>query len=153
MWQYHPDSGEVVTLLFGNTGQTVTLVENGELLVVRVALARDQEIPKHHPLGTVTIQCLGGMAVFGTPAGSVELVPGDFLYLEASESYWLRATVDATLLITTAPSVRRLPLHARGPTTEVNLYGNEHIDRHWRTGCTSRGFDRRCSSDFAEKTT
>lgn len=102
MWQYYLDSGEVVALLFGYTGQTVTLVESADLQVVRVALAEGQEIPNHYSLGAVTIQCLGGIAVFGTSNWNVELVPGDFIYVDAHEPHWLRATVDATLLITTA---------------------------------------------------
>jgi quercetin dioxygenase-like cupin family protein len=100
---HHAASGEVISIAAGqyaDTAKTTTLLKTKGLEVLRLVLPNGKEIPPHKAPGAITVQCLDGRVVFSCHGKSAELLPGDLLYLDASEPHALAARTDSILLVT-----------------------------------------------------
>lgn len=99
----HSASGEVITVAAPTTAsgaKSATLVKTQNLEVLRLVLPKGKEIPSHKAPGEITVQCIEGRVVFTCHGKSPELLPGDLLYLNASEPHSLAAREDSALLVT-----------------------------------------------------
>jgi quercetin dioxygenase-like cupin family protein len=99
----HSASGEVVAVAAptaASGAKSATLVKTHTLEVLRLVLPKGKEIPSHKAPGEITVQCIEGQVVFTCHGKSPELLPGDLLYLNASEPHSLAARADSVLLVT-----------------------------------------------------
>ena len=99
----HAASGEVVAVAGPSTAssaRSTTLVKTRSLEVLRLVLPKGKEIPPHKAPGEITVQCIEGRVVFTCHGKSPELLPGDLLYLDASQPHSLDAREDSVLLVT-----------------------------------------------------
>jgi quercetin dioxygenase-like cupin family protein len=99
----HTSSGEVVAAMptpAASEAKSAILVKTPHLEVRRLVLADGKEIPSHKAPGPITVQCLAGRVTFTCHGQSRELLPGDLLYLNASEPHSLVAHDDSMLLVT-----------------------------------------------------
>ena len=100
----HAEPGEVVDLrplgdrLAGT--RTHAIVRTPGFEAVRLVLPAGAEIARHQVPGRITLHCLEGEIELGLPDGPRRLRMGDWLYLEGGEPHDLRATTDASLLLT-----------------------------------------------------
>lgn len=104
MATHHAESGEVVNVApLGSTlrdHQTRALIKTGQLEVLRLIMAQGKELPTHRAPGPITVHCLEGRVAFTALHGTVDLEPGQLLYLEAGEPHALLAHEDSSLLVT-----------------------------------------------------
>lgn len=104
MATHHAQSGEVVDV--GPLGatlrdqQTRALIKTRDLEVMRLIMPQGKEIPIHRAPGRITVHCLEGRVAFTALGGTVDLEPGQLLYLEPEEPHSLLAHEDASLLVT-----------------------------------------------------
>lgn len=99
----HSTSGEVIAVAAPTTAsgaKSAALVKTQTLEVLRLVLPKGKEIPSHKAPGEITVQCIEGRVVFTCHGKSPELLPGDLLYLNASEPHSLAAREDSVLLAT-----------------------------------------------------
>ncbi len=100
----HAASGEVVDVYPLGAGlrahKTRVLVKADGLEVLRLVLPEGKEIPAHSAPGRITVHCLEGRVAFTAIRGTVELEPGQLLYLEPGEPHSLLANEDSSLLVT-----------------------------------------------------
>ena len=100
----HAASGDVVDV--GPLGprlrgeKTRVLVKAEGLEVLRLVLPEGKEIPAHSAPGPITVHCLEGRVAFTALRGTVDLGPGQLLYLEPGEPHALLAYEDSSLLVT-----------------------------------------------------
>lgn len=80
--------------------KSAILVKTPHLEVRRLVIPDGREIPRHKAPGEITVQCLAGRVIFTCHGRSPELLPGDLLYLNASEPHSLVAHDDSVLLVT-----------------------------------------------------
>jgi len=99
----HFASGEVVAIAaptVASGAKSATIVKTPTLEVLRLVLPKGKEIPPHKAPGEITVQCIEGRVVFTCHGKSPELLPGDLMYLNASEPHSLDAREDSVLLVT-----------------------------------------------------
>ena len=99
----HAASGEVIAVVTptaASEAKSATLLKTRNLEVLRLVLPKGKEVPSHKALGEITVQCIEGRVVFTCHGKSPELLPGDLLYLNASEPHSLAAREDSVLLVT-----------------------------------------------------
>ena len=104
MAQPHARSGQVVSLMplaqrLG-TERTTAILKAEQLEVVRIVLRQGKSMPEHQVQGEISVLCLEGRLVFGSPDGTVELGPMDFIHLRRSAPHTLTALVDSSALLT-----------------------------------------------------
>ncbi len=104
MATHHASSGEIVNLRpLGaplDDTQSTTLLHDEQLRVMRLVLPAGKELPEHAVAGPITMHCLEG-AIDVTAHGSCRTMrTGDFMYLAGKVPHMLRATEDASLLVT-----------------------------------------------------
>ena len=99
----HAASGEVIAVVTptaASEAKSATLVKTRNLEVLRLVLPKGKEIPSHKAPGEITVQCIEGRVVFTCHGKSPERLPGDLLYLDASEPHALAAREASVLLVT-----------------------------------------------------
>jgi quercetin dioxygenase-like cupin family protein len=80
-----------------------TLVKNGELRVVLMAMPAGGEMADHHAPGPITVQVLEGEIEFSV-GGSAHLIrPGKLLSLSSGETHAVKAIQASAFLLTIAP--------------------------------------------------
>lgn len=77
----------------------ITLVKDGELRVILVAMKRGALLPEHHAPARIAIQTLEGRLQMRTPEQTVELAPKSFLSLEAGLAHEVEALAESAFLI------------------------------------------------------
>lgn len=80
--------------------KTHSLLKTDKLQLMRVVLAAGQTMPQHHVSGEITIQCLEGEVLVSTPRRVCPLAAGELLVLPAHEPHALKASTQASLLVT-----------------------------------------------------
>lgn len=80
--------------------RSVSLLRTPQLQLLRLVLPGGHRMPEHRVTGEVTIQCLQGRAVIGTPQGPRPLSTGQLVVLAANEPHDVSATENAQLLVT-----------------------------------------------------
>ncbi|MGC1276252.1 MAG: cupin domain-containing protein [Planctomycetaceae bacterium] len=104
MATHHAQSGEVVDVgPLGSTlrdHQTRALIKTEDLEVLRMIMPQGKELPTHRAPGRITVHCLEGRVAFTALHGTVDLEPGQLLYLEPEEPHSLLAHEDSSLLVT-----------------------------------------------------
>lgn len=78
----------------------VTLVKDGALRVVLVALHGGATMEEHSARGPVTVQVLAGRLRFIAPGTSLEMAPGQLVALEPALLHEVTALEDSALLLT-----------------------------------------------------
>ncbi len=79
--------------------QSITLLRNEQLKVMRLVLPTGKELPKHAVDGPITMHCLEG-AIDVTVHGSCRTTRADdLMYLAGEVPHALRATEDASMLV------------------------------------------------------
>jgi quercetin dioxygenase-like cupin family protein len=104
MATHHASSGELINLRpLGaplDDTQSTTLLHDEQLRVMRFVLPAGKELPEHAVEGPITMHCLEG-AIDVTAHGSCKTMrAGDFMYLAGKVPHVLRATKDASMLVT-----------------------------------------------------
>jgi len=77
-----------------------TLVRADHLEVMRLVLPRGKVLAEHKAAGTITIQCIEGLAELDAHAVTKTLRAGDLVYLSDAVPHAVRALEDTSLLIT-----------------------------------------------------
>lgn len=100
----HPKPGAVVSLrpLGDNLKKVKTsaLVKTGEFEAVRLVLPAGAQIPAHKVEGSITLHCLEGRISLDLSGRPVELVAGDWMYLDGGEPHSLLSLEDSSALLT-----------------------------------------------------
>jgi quercetin dioxygenase-like cupin family protein len=87
---------------------STSLAKTDALEVIRMVLPRGKIVPTHTALGEITVQCLSGRVRFEVGTQQLELTPGDWLFLSASQPHALEAEEESVVLLTRElGSVRR----------------------------------------------
>ncbi len=76
------------------------LVKTSQFEAMRLLLAAGEEVPEHQVPGFATILCLSGSVVLMLSDKTVTMNPDDWLYLDRGQRHSVRATDDASLLVT-----------------------------------------------------
>ena len=101
---HHASSGDLIDLRplgapLADT-QSTTLLRDEQLKVMRFVLPAGKELPEHAVDGPITMYCLEG-AIDVTAHGSCKTMrTGDLMYLVGRVPHALRATEDASMLVT-----------------------------------------------------
>lgn len=97
-------SGELIDVRpYGDrlTGMaSVAVVRDAHMEVMRLVLPAGKVLPEHFAYGPVTIQCVEGAVDLSIRDAVQPMRAGDLVYLAAQEPHALRATEDASLLVT-----------------------------------------------------
>ncbi|QXL85677.1 cupin domain-containing protein [Comamonas sp. NLF-1-9] len=100
----HALSSEVVSLqpLGARIADTRThaIIKAEQLEVVRVVLPAGSELPLHETPGEITLYCIEGEVQFTVAGQPRPLRAGDWIHLQPRAPHALRATRDASLLLT-----------------------------------------------------
>lgn len=119
MAQPHVASGEVASVRpLGDAiagARTTALIKSAQLEVVRIVLPAAKSLPEHRVAGEITLQCLEGRVELEIPAGIRVLEAGDWIHLRGGEPHALRATRDASLLLTIGLQPAPVGAYATGP--------------------------------------
>ncbi len=100
----HANPGEVVDL--GPLGpglkhaRTTALVKSEAFEAVRLVVRAGADIKTHRVDGPITLHCLEGRALLDLPATSIELLAGQWLYLDGGEPHSVKGIEDTALLLT-----------------------------------------------------
>jgi len=78
---------------------TETLLQGGQVDVVRLELSAGRRVPKHLSSGEIVLQCLAGHATIIVSDRDYELAAGQLLHLGARVPYAIDAVEDVMLLI------------------------------------------------------
>lgn len=79
---------------------SVSLLRTARLQLMRLVLPAGHHMPEHTVPGELTLQCLQGQVVVGTPQGPRTLSAGQLVALAGGEPHNVRATEAAVLLLT-----------------------------------------------------
>ena len=82
------------------TTKTTTLLNTGQMKVIRIVLPTGKEIPEHEAPGEIIVQCLEGRIAFTVSEKTTELEGGQLLYLAAEVPHAVRCLADASFLVT-----------------------------------------------------
>ncbi len=77
-----------------------SLIKTEKLQLIQLVLPAGQGLPEHRVPGEITVQCIEGEVEVTTPTRSCRLGGGEVLVLPGSEPHAIKATRDATLLVT-----------------------------------------------------
>ena len=98
----HALPGEKVRLAFGAfcaDARTGALVKTDRFEAAQVVLHAGGKIARHSVIGFASVHCLAGRIVLETDE-QVELIAGDWLYLDRGQEHSVRAIEDSSLLLT-----------------------------------------------------
>ena len=76
------------------------LLKTGSIELMRLVLRAGESLPPHGVDAEATLQCIEGAVQVSTPAGNLELNAGSLTLLPAGCVYAVRASSDASLLVT-----------------------------------------------------
>lgn len=100
----HAIPDDVIDLVQAEAGTpgspSVSLLRTEHLQLLRLVLRAGHHMPAHQVAGELTIQCLQGRALIGTPRGPRELSAGQLVVLSGGEPHDVQALEDVQLLIT-----------------------------------------------------
>ncbi len=98
------EPGEVINLIRGKEGvpldSSVSLAKTDAIEVIRMVLPSGKVVPTHTAPGEITVQCLSGRVRFEVGPQQMELIPGDWLFLSASQPHALQAQEESVVLLT-----------------------------------------------------
>ena len=77
-----------------------SLIKTAKLQLIQLVLPAGQGLPEHRVPGEITVQCIEGEVEVTTPTRPCRLRGGEVLVLPGSEPHAIKATRDATLLVT-----------------------------------------------------
>lgn len=104
MATHHASSGELINLRpLGaplNDTQSTTLLHDEQLRVMRLVLPAGKELPEHAVDGPITMHCIEGVIDVIAQGSCKTMRTGDFMYLTGKVPHALRATEDASVLVT-----------------------------------------------------
>jgi quercetin dioxygenase-like cupin family protein len=83
-----------------------TLVKEGSLRIVLVAIAKGGALARHLAGGSVSIHVLRGSLILATQDGTAAIRSGELIVLEAGLVHGVTATTDASILITISAQER-----------------------------------------------
>ncbi|MBL8815111.1 MAG: cupin domain-containing protein [Planctomyces sp.] len=98
----HLQPGVVTHLPLGpalGESATTAFVKTASFELIRMVLPAGREIPPHKTRGEITVQCLEGRVLFSCYGETVDLRPGDLLYLAADDVHALKAVEPSSLLV------------------------------------------------------
>jgi quercetin dioxygenase-like cupin family protein len=100
----HASSGEVIDLRpLGaplSDAQSTTLLRDEQLKVMRLVMPTGKELHDHAVEGPITMQCLEGEIEVTAHGHCTTMRGGDLMYLASKVPHSLRATEDASVLVT-----------------------------------------------------
>lgn len=100
----HASSGELIDIRpLGaplDDSQSTTLLRDAQLKIMRLVMPAGKELPDHATDGPVTMQCLEGVIEVTAHDSSKTMRAGDLMYLASKVPHSLRATKDASVLVT-----------------------------------------------------
>ena len=100
----HASSGELIDLRpLGaplDDSQSTTLLRDEQLKVMRLVMPAGKELHDHAVEGPITMQCLEGEIEVTAHGSSKTMRAGDLMYLGSKVPHSLRATEDASILVT-----------------------------------------------------
>lgn len=98
---HHAQAAEKIRLssVAESSAKTSALVKTNAFEAVHLALRAGTDIANHSVPGHATIHCLEGRVILGT-AEPLELVAGDWLYLDPGQEHSVLALDDSSLLVT-----------------------------------------------------
>ena len=100
----HASSGELIDLRpLGaplDDSQSTTLLRDEQLKVMRLVMPAGKELHDHAVEGPITMQCLEGVIEVTAHGISKTMHAGDLMYLGSRVPHSLRATEDASILVT-----------------------------------------------------
>lgn len=100
----HLHSGQVADVTaFGDLlsqQTTVALFKAKHLEVIRLVLQSRQTLPEHKVSGEVTIYCIEGKLEISLPSGSVDLLPGQLMFLNSNLPHGVIALQPSSALVT-----------------------------------------------------
>jgi quercetin dioxygenase-like cupin family protein len=82
------------------TRNAITLVKDGVLRVVLIALHAGASLSEHHAPGPITVQVVAGRVRFRAAGRDHELGPGQLVALQATLPHEVEAHEDSALLLT-----------------------------------------------------
>lgn len=103
---HHAESGELIdirplgSMLAESTSSA--LFRTAQLEAMRLVLPTGKEIPEHTVNGDFTLQCLEGAVELRAHGRTQALRAGEMIFIAANVPYAMRATADASLLMTLA---------------------------------------------------
>lgn len=104
MAQPHPQPGEIVSVApLGaalKEARTTALLKADQLEVMRVVLTAGLEMKEHQAPGETTLQCIEGEVELRMGERTLAMRAGDWVHLRPREPHAVRATSDASLLVT-----------------------------------------------------
>ena len=77
-----------------------SLIKTAKLQLIQLVLPAGQGLPEHRVSGEITVQCIEGEVDVTTPSRPCHLRSGEVVVLPGSEPHAIKATRDATLLVT-----------------------------------------------------
>ncbi len=99
----HAQPGDVVNLKSPRSplkgSKSSAIVKRDRFEAVRLVVPTGSTIPMHQVEGYITLQCLEGRVAFDT-SREIELVEGDWIYLDRNAPHALRGIEDSLLLLT-----------------------------------------------------
>ena len=103
MATHHASSGELIDLRpLGrplDDTQSTTLLRDEQLKVMRLVLPAGKELPAHAVDGPITMHCLEGAIDVTAHGRCTTMRAGDLMYLAGKVPHALRATEDASMLL------------------------------------------------------
>lgn len=104
MSAHHAASGDLIDVRpYGNrlTDRTsIAVVRDDRIEVMRLVLPAGKVLPEHFSYGPVTIQCIEGAVDLAVRDVVRPMRAGDLVYLAEQVPHAMRATEDASLLVT-----------------------------------------------------
>ena len=99
----HAAPGEVVHLQPLSVladARTTALVKTDRFEAVQLVLSAGTRIAPHSVDGYFTLQCLEGSVTLETDSGAIDLMGGDWVYLDRGEKHGLAVREHSSLLLT-----------------------------------------------------
>ena len=100
---HHASSGEIIDLrptAALDPAQSVTLMQDAHLKLMRLAIAAGKSLPEHAVEGPILMHCLAGVIEVAAHGARKPMRGGDLMYLAGGVRHALRAIEDCSLLVT-----------------------------------------------------
>lgn len=95
---------------------SATLLKSAGFELIRLVIPAGKEIPPHKAPGEITVQCLEGHVAFEHDGRTIDMRPGDLLYLCPQEIHALTGIADSSVLVTRLrPRADELPERLAAP--------------------------------------
>lgn len=101
---HHARSGEIVELRPLGDGlkraQTAAIVKCKTFEAARLIVHAGTDIPPHQVSGPIMLHCLEGYVILGLAESTLELIAGQWVYLDGGVRHSLQGIEDSSLLLT-----------------------------------------------------